>query len=111
MSGNHNDLYELEQAAREREARARDDQLMARIQASQKQVEEALNAPKTLPEQIAEAAAAGEATGEARGVVAVRPMPARASFTVCLCTGMRSSTHHRLASKQASKQTNKQTNE
>lgn len=72
ISGNHNELYQREQNAREAEAHRRDEQLMANIESSRRQAEGALNAPKSLTDQIAEAArqVAGKAGGAAGGFLA-----------------------------------------
>jgi len=70
--GNHNELYRREQNAREADGHRRDEQIMANIEASQRQMEDALRAPKSLTDQIAEAAkeVAGRAGGAAGGFLA-----------------------------------------
>ena len=77
--GNHNELYQREQSVWEFDAQLRDEQIMANIAESERQMAEALNQrPRSITEQIAEAAeqAAGGA-GALGGGSGVRSDAAR----------------------------------
>ena len=69
--GDHNELHARAQAAREADGHRRDEQILANIESSRANMEDALNRPRSMTESIAETArtVVGKAGGLAAGIM------------------------------------------